>query len=245
MKTALDYSTPDANVFWTAGLDGRGQIVGMGDSGIDMQSCFFSDPQNPFVLPVGSKEWVNPQHRKVVYYHGLADEYFRDLVGHGTHTAGSVAGFNPNAPDSKATGAAKGARLAFTDLSRTAGGDVNAPPNLERDYFPRMYANGARIFSGGYRQRGRPQAATQTDKYQQLWGGVSVTRKHTLIHDPCMHATMYFSRLHSCVCAVLLYCPAGGPKPLPVCALHHRPLHESATSVQRWRLAHSMLRLTL
>lgn len=150
MKTALDYSTPEATAFWDAGLDGRGQIVGIGDSGIDMNSCFFSDPLVPFVAPVGTKEWYNPQHRKVVYYYGLADEYFRDLVGHGTHTSGSVAGYNPNAPDSKATGAAKGARLAFIDLSRTAGGDVNAPQDLARDYFPKMYERGACIFSGGW-----------------------------------------------------------------------------------------------
>lgn len=156
MKTALDYSTPDAAAFWNAGLDGRGQIVGLGDSGIDMNSCFFSDPQVPFVAPSSSKEWINPQHRKVVYYWGLADETFRDLVGHGTHTAGSIAGFNPAAPDSKATGAAKGARLAFIDLSRTAGGDVNAPQDLERNYFPRMFERGACIFSGGC-TAGRPQ----------------------------------------------------------------------------------------
>jgi hypothetical protein len=145
----VDYSQPESNVFWSAGLDGTGEIVGIGDSGIDMDSCFFSDPAVPFVPPVGSKEWANPQHRKVVYYWGLADDTFKDLVGHGTHTSGSVAGFNPAAPDSKATGAAKGAKLAFVDLSRTAGGDVNAPQDLERNYFPKMYDKGACIFTGG------------------------------------------------------------------------------------------------
>lgn len=148
MKTALDYRTPDAHVFWDAGLDGRNQIVGIGDSGIDMHSCFFSDPQVPFVPPTNSKEWSSDTHRKVVYYWGMADEYFQDLVGHGTHTAGSIAGYNPAAPDSKATGAAKAARLAFVDLSRTAGGDVNAPQDLERNYFPRLRARGACVFSG-------------------------------------------------------------------------------------------------
>jgi subtilisin family serine protease len=148
MKTALDYRTPESTVFWDAGLDGRGQIVGIGDSGIDMDSCFFNDPAVPFEALTGSKEWANPAHRKVVYYWGMADETFRDLVGHGTHTAGSIAGFNPAAPDSKATGAAKGAKLAFVDLSRTAGGDVNAPQDLERNYFPKLYERGACIFSG-------------------------------------------------------------------------------------------------
>jgi subtilisin family serine protease len=147
-KTAIDYKQPESHVFWSAGLDGTGEIVGIGDSGIDMDSCFFSDPAVPFVAPVGSKEWANPQHRKVVYYWGLADDTFKDLVGHGTHTSGSVAGFNPAAPDSKATGAAKGAKLAFVDLSRTAGGDVNAPQDLESNYFPKMHDKGACIFTG-------------------------------------------------------------------------------------------------
>ena len=30
---------------WSAGLAGQGQIVGMGDSGVDMDSCYFWDPQ--------------------------------------------------------------------------------------------------------------------------------------------------------------------------------------------------------
>lgn len=148
MKTIQNYQTPDAHVFWSAGLDGKGQIVGMGDSGIDMRSCYFADPAAPFAPAPGADEWANPNHRKVVYYWGLADETFRDLVGHGTHTSGSVAGFNPDAPDSRATGAAKGARLAFADLSRTAGGDVNAPQDLEQGYFPRLAAKGACIFTG-------------------------------------------------------------------------------------------------
>jgi hypothetical protein len=148
MKTATQYQTPTVHAFWAAGLDGRGQIVGMGDSGVDMRSCFFSDPAVPFAVPQGSAEWSAPNHRKVVYYWGLADAGMRDLVGHGTHTAGSVAGFNPRAPDSKATGGAKGARLAIADLSRTAGGDVNAPQDLEANYFPKLAAAGACVFSG-------------------------------------------------------------------------------------------------
>jgi subtilisin family serine protease len=154
MKTALDYMTPQAHAFWDAGLDGRNQIVGMGDSGIDMDSCFFSDPANPFAVPAaGTFEWASPTHRKVVFYWALADDSFRDLVGHGTHTAGSVAGFNPAAPGSKGTGAAKGARLAFADLSRTAGGDVNAPQDLEANYFPKLAAHGACIFTGVHVRR--------------------------------------------------------------------------------------------
>jgi hypothetical protein len=30
---------------WAAGLTGQGQIVGLGDSGVDVDSCYFWDPQ--------------------------------------------------------------------------------------------------------------------------------------------------------------------------------------------------------
>lgn len=34
--------------FWRAGIDGTGQIVGSGDTGVDMNSCFFRDSSNRF-----------------------------------------------------------------------------------------------------------------------------------------------------------------------------------------------------
>lgn len=148
-QPSLDYYTkPDAHPFWAAGLDGKNQIIGIGDSGIDMDSCFFKDPANPFSPPADSDTWTNPNHRNVIMYWGYADNTFRDLVGHGTHTSGSLVGLNPADPSNRATGSAKSARLAFTDLSKTASGDVNAPQDVAKDYYPKMYNAGARIFSG-------------------------------------------------------------------------------------------------
>jgi subtilisin family serine protease len=144
-----DFDKPGAHVFWDQGLDGKGQVIGIGDSGIDMHSCFFKDPNVPFSTPIdGSREWRAPEHRKVVYYWGLADPRFQDLVGHGTHTSGSVAGQDPSDPNGRATGAAKSAKLAFVDLSALPSGDVNAPQDMEKNYFPNIYSTGARVFSG-------------------------------------------------------------------------------------------------
>jgi hypothetical protein len=36
---------PGLHPIWEAGLRGEGQIVGMGDSGVDMDSCYFYDPK--------------------------------------------------------------------------------------------------------------------------------------------------------------------------------------------------------
>ncbi|KAF6265943.1 hypothetical protein COO60DRAFT_1697601 [Scenedesmus sp. NREL 46B-D3] len=149
IQPTADYKAPDAHFFWQAGLDGKGQVVGIGDSGIDMNSCFFRDPANPFNPPTDGKEWISPNHRKVVYYYGIADTTFRDQVGHGTHTGGSIVGEDAADPTSKATGGAKGAKLAFVDISMQPT-QVNAPQELDTEYFPKMYAQGARIFSDSW-----------------------------------------------------------------------------------------------
>lgn len=147
VSPSADYKAPDSHLFWQAGLDGKGQVIGIGDSGIDMNSCYFRDPANPFNPSPDSKEWISPNHRKVVYYYGIADTTFRDQVGHGTHTSGTLVGEDPADPTSKATGAAKGAKVAFVDISMQPT-QVNAPQELDTEYFPKMYAQGARIFSG-------------------------------------------------------------------------------------------------
>lgn len=73
----------DTTVFrpaWDHGLTGQGQIIGHIDGQIDMASCYFHDPN--VAVP-------GPTHRKVVaYYESL------DRETHGTHTAGTAAGWN-------------------------------------------------------------------------------------------------------------------------------------------------------
>ena len=80
-----------------AGLDGTGQIVGMGDTGIDWYHCTFTDSavtgpgSGPFTQDaMRYLYWANPAHRKIVYYRQVADNI--DENGHGTHCAGSAVG---------------------------------------------------------------------------------------------------------------------------------------------------------
>ncbi|KAG2442839.1 hypothetical protein HXX76_002918 [Chlamydomonas incerta] len=87
-----------AHVFWSRGLDGRGQVLGISDSGVDMDSCYFFDPEIPDVwrrlVPdpkfKGAKVFNSDTHRKLKSYYAYTD--FGDADGHGTHVSGIALG---------------------------------------------------------------------------------------------------------------------------------------------------------
>lgn len=79
-------------------LQGQNMIVGMGDTGLDVFHCHFSDssyPASSFQASIlrdsaGTYYYDNLSHRKVRYYRFFKDN--RDANGHGTHCAGSAMG---------------------------------------------------------------------------------------------------------------------------------------------------------
>jgi hypothetical protein len=58
-------------MFHLAGLHGEGEIIGVADSGLDYNSCFFSDPS--MTPPAQGKNNLYPDARKVVQYVAYAD----------------------------------------------------------------------------------------------------------------------------------------------------------------------------
>jgi subtilisin family serine protease len=150
---SFDSSRPETHPFWSKGLDGKGQLIGVGDSGIDVDSCYFFDPEVPFssvgASPSGRRMFSSKSHRKIASYNPIADPEMLDRVGHGTHVVGSIIGEKLGSRSDAATGVAPGARVAFLDLSRQAdGSDVNTPENLMDNYFMLSYNMGVRVHSG-------------------------------------------------------------------------------------------------
>ena len=88
--------------FYDAGIDGTGQVVGSGDSGLDDRHCAFSAPG------------------KVAMKRSTTGDY-ADFSGHGTHVVGSIVGsLTDDGSGSKYDGVAKGASVAFTDMGYQA-----------------------------------------------------------------------------------------------------------------------------
>jgi len=88
---------------------GAGQVIGMGDTGLDMGHCLLRDDAVPVPATLagglqqepggGALFFDSTAHRKLRYYR-LADDGV-DANGHGTHCGGSAAG----SPQANGTGA--------------------------------------------------------------------------------------------------------------------------------------------
>jgi len=128
----------DAAPFWKAGINGTGQLVQVGDSGLDVDHCMFSDNGNP----------IGSNHRSVQAY---VEEYVpsdAELGEHGTHVTGSVLGRNVNTdPEESEDGVAFGARVHFTPFGERF--RLPLPENYS-DYFKRAYDNGTRVSSNSW-----------------------------------------------------------------------------------------------
>jgi len=163
-----DYLREKGLLSWDTNLLGQNQIVAIGDSGLDYQSCFFanalgiSNSSAPGLRTFQEKQdfWrmfdktSDPLNRKIVQYVAFGDSSDENpaVRGHGTHVAGSIAGSPVSRTNARNTltysGMAPEAKLAFFDLAGDSG--LKIPHDLVRDYFSWGYVAGARIFSNSW-----------------------------------------------------------------------------------------------
>jgi len=109
---------------WDRGIHGQGEYVAVLDTGCDADMCYFYD--STYGLPGPP----NPLQRKIYSYQDIYGSNNWDQVGHGTHTAGTVAGdnfANPLAHD-VGDGIAPGAKLVIQDAG--VPGDLQPPDDL-------------------------------------------------------------------------------------------------------------------
>jgi len=113
---------PKYHPLWAAGITGKDMVIGIGDSGLDYRHCFFADPDEEWAAQVeiinGVSTFTSTTHRKIRLYRAFAD--FRDDNGHGTHTAGTLAGMPYGNTLAEASGVnigmAPDAKLAFIGM---------------------------------------------------------------------------------------------------------------------------------
>lgn len=153
---------------FSKGIYGEGQIVGVLDTGIDPDACFFRDTAQglPPTNACNGGTVVNNAQRKVVAVDflwstdcagGIASNEW-DNHGHGTHVAGTVAGdnfANLLTPRDTADGMAPGAKLVIQDGGLTTDNCADLPgigcPVVDlKPIFQQAYDQGARIHTNSW-----------------------------------------------------------------------------------------------
>jgi hypothetical protein len=134
-------------IYHETGIRGQNQIIAIADSFLDVDHCFFSDPDtsvqycdecthgsNSVNCTMSSSRCTSPSsHRKIAAYWNYAhvdrDEFLEEEDNsHGTHTCGSALGSTDNKQLSSYGGQAPDAKLAFTQV----GPSILIPDDLYR-----------------------------------------------------------------------------------------------------------------
>eukprot|EP01062_Namystynia_karyoxenos_P069374 TRINITY_DN64887_c0_g1_i1.p1 TRINITY_DN64887_c0_g1~~TRINITY_DN64887_c0_g1_i1.p1 ORF type:complete len:948 (+),score=284.64 TRINITY_DN64887_c0_g1_i1:125-2968(+) len=167
-SSLVQSTTSGKHPLWDKGIDGSGELVVIGDTGLDFDSCFFEDSQQHVVF----YPETNPKHRKILTYVECvrpADRkrFHEDRAhSHGTHVSGSVAGHSGS--NSQYNGIAHGAKIHFYDMACNEP-DLGLPIDM-KDYLGPGRANGARVSHNSWGMDPSPSTYIaldrETDKFQ-------------------------------------------------------------------------------
>jgi len=127
-------------------LLGSGQILGLGDSGVDAMTCSFEDATA--AVPYAT---TSSSHRKIAAYYSVGGDLGDSPIGHGTHIAATMVG-QLLADEAQSLqvpvnqGMAPGARLVVVDVEKSNDPGVYKVPqssidNSYFDYFRNANAN--------------------------------------------------------------------------------------------------------
>jgi hypothetical protein len=138
----------DGTPFWDAGIDGSTQIVGVMDTGLDVDTILMSHTPDDAGTP-------GPEHRKVQAYSAWGAGDMTTCSGtsgytHGTNTAQcAVANRSDFGLDENLDGVARGARLVFQDIGapNTCGGGI---PDPMFGMYDEVRSNGGHLTNGSF-----------------------------------------------------------------------------------------------
>ena len=120
-------SSSSYNPYSAAGLLGDNQVVAISDTGLDMTSCWFSDPTGQVAYSLTTAPVKSTAYRKVLQYtylQGYGDTS-DEVNGHGTHTSGTAVGSIKGASlfgSGMYAGVAPNAKICFMDLAQPGQG---------------------------------------------------------------------------------------------------------------------------
>lgn len=107
--------------FYNHGIHGENRLIGLSDTGIDVQNCFFWDEEHAVRYDSAMND---TQHRKIFLYHPFSNDREDGNDSHGTHVAGTLVGeVSSESPFSLYNGIAYKARLTFIDIGSGEGQD--------------------------------------------------------------------------------------------------------------------------
>ena len=144
---------PGSSPYTSSGLNGQGEVVSVGDSGLDELSCFFTNGDGTVVQRSNvSHPYTDLTRRKVVQYIAFVDTGDW-TAGQGTHVTGSIAGASIQAGSSGSpfNGMATGAKISFFDMGPDDGTYAGyVPDDLYTDYYGAVATSGSLINSNSW-----------------------------------------------------------------------------------------------